>query len=257
MEITNTQGAPNEADLSLKPIPLVKFTIQRPRMLLNTGFGEEIDDCYVYVWLIKGVRKNILIDAGVDVNIMRSIGYTCEEVGSISEGLKEEGLSPEDIDIIIITHLHQDHMAICKDFPNARLIVQKKELDAALDLTAPPSVKKGYPQQVIRPLFEANKFEVIDGDKEIEPGVQVMLTPGHTLGSQSVVIQSGEKKVIVTGFCCIDENFYPKDPNVEMIAGGIYVNIFDAWESQKKIKEMADIVVACHDRKFLEMKSIA
>ncbi len=34
------------------------------------------------------------------------------------------------------------------------------------------------------------------------------------------------------------------------------MNIFDAWESQKKIKEMADIVVACHDRKFLEMKSI-
>ncbi len=219
--MSNPERAANEVNLSLKPIPLVKFTIQKPRMLLNTGFGEEIDDCYVYAWLVRGASKNILIDAGVEVSIMRSIGYTCEEVGSISEGLKEEGLSPEDIDIIIITHLHQDHMAMCKDFPNARLIIQKRELDAALDLNAPPSVKKGYPQQVIRPLFEANRFEVIDGDKEIEPGIQVMLTPGHTLGSQSVMIQAGDKNVIVTGFCCVEENFYPKDPNVEMIAGGI------------------------------------
>lgn len=254
--MSNPEKAANEIHLSLKPIPLVKFTIQKSRMLLNTGFGEEIDDCYVYVWLIRGSTKKILIDAGVDVAIMRSIGYTCEDVGSIAEGLKEEGLSPEDIDIIIITHLHQDHMAMCKDFPNARLIVQKRELDSALDLTAPPSVKRGYPQQVIRPLFEADRFEVIDGDKEIEPGIRVMLTPGHTLGSQSVMIQAGNKKVIVTGFCCVDENFYPKDRNVDMIAGGIYVNIFDGWESQKKIKEMADIVVACHDRKFLEVKSI-
>jgi N-acyl homoserine lactone hydrolase len=254
--MSNLEKAANEVDLSLKPIPLVRFTIQKSRMLLNTGFGEEIDDCYVYVWLVRGSTKNILIDAGVEVSIMRSIGYTCEEVGSISEGLKQEGLSPEDIDIIIITHLHQDHMAMCKDFPTARLIVQKRELDSALDLTAPPSVKRGYPQEVIRPLFEANRFEVIDGDKEIEPGIQVMLTPGHTLGSQSVMIQAGERKVVLTGFCCVDENFYPKDPNVDMIAGGIYVNIFDAWESQKRIKEMADIVVACHDRKFLEMKSI-
>ena len=254
--MSNPERAANEVNLSLKPIPLVKFTIQKPRMLLNTGFGEEIDDCYVYVWLVKGASKNILIDAGVEVSIMRSIGYTCEEVGSISEGLKEEGLSPDEIDIIIITHLHQDHAAMCKDFPRARLIVQKKELESALDVDAPPSVTKGYPQQVIRPLYDGNRFEVVDGDKEIEAGITVMLTPGHTLGSQSVMIQAGDKNVIVTGFCCVEENFYPKDPNVEMIAGGIYVNIFDAWESQKKIKEMADIVVACHDRKFLEMKSI-
>lgn len=252
----NSAKDSKELGLSLKPIPLVRFTIQKSRMLLNTGFGEEIDDCYVYVWLVKGASKNILIDAGVEVSIMRSIGYTCDDVGSISEGLKEEGLSPEDIDIIIITHLHQDHMALCKDFPNARLIVQKKELDAALDVTAPPSVTRGYPQQVIRPLFEANRFEVVDGDKEIEPGIRVMLTPGHTLGGQSVVIQAGDQKVVITGFCCIDENFYPKDPKVEMIAGGIYVNIYDAWESQKKIKETADIVVACHAKKFLEMKTI-
>ena len=41
-----------------------------------------------------------------------------------------------------------------------------------------------------------------------------------------------------------------------MIAGGIYVDIFDAWESQKRLKEMADVVVACHDRKFLNVASI-
>ena len=112
--------------LSLKPIALVRFTIQKPRMLLNTGFGEDLDDCYVYAWLVRGASKNILIDAGVEVEIMRSIGYTCEEVGNLTEALQNEGLSPDDIDIIIITHLHQDHAAMCKDFPRARLIVQKK-----------------------------------------------------------------------------------------------------------------------------------
>jgi glyoxylase-like metal-dependent hydrolase (beta-lactamase superfamily II) len=225
-------------------------------MLHNVGFGEILDDCYAYSWLIRGVNKNILIDAGVDIELWPPMATYGEDVGDLLTSLKKEGLSPEDIDIIILTHLHHDHISKSKYFPRAKLIVQRKELEMATDSNAPPHVKRAYVQHLIQPLYDSKRFEVIDGDLDIEPGIKVLLTPGHTVGSQSVAIQSGDKVVVVTGFCCVDENFEPLDASSEIIPIGIYVNTFDAYYSMKRVKDMADVIVALHGKKFLNTNRI-
>ena len=253
----NASAKSNKNVLSLKPIPLARFSIPKPRMLLNTGFGEDLYDCYAYVWLIKGASQVILIDGGVEPEEMIAAGTRCEQIGDLEEGLKKEGLSPEDVEIIILTHLHHDHMVKCSSFPRARLIVQEKELEIALSTDYPRLVNRGYLKKFIRPLFEAGRFETVNGDIEVEPGINTILTPGHTVGGQSVVLQAGDKKVIVTGFCCVDDNFTSEEPGMDVTPIGIYVDIFKAYESIKKVKAMADIVIPCHSKKFLEAEEIS
>jgi glyoxylase-like metal-dependent hydrolase (beta-lactamase superfamily II) len=182
-----------ETSLSLKPIPTGKAAVSK-RMLFYMSSSDEMMEGAQYAWLVLGSQKNILIDcAGImDIERLRSLGIKAEVLGDLKESLKKEGLSPEDIDIIIATHLHPDHIVSAKDFPRAKIIVQKKELIGALNPC--PVLQFIYPQEVIKPLFEANRFQLVDGDAEIEPGIRVMLTPDHTAGGQSVLLQLGIRR---------------------------------------------------------------
>ena len=86
--------------------------------------------------------------------------------------------------------------------------------------------------------------EIIEGDQEIEPGLEVILTPGHTPGGQSVAINTSAGKAIITGFCCNDKNFPPTGPAV---ASGVHLDVIQALESAQKIKDMADLLLPIHD----------
>ena len=84
------------------------------------------------------------------------------------EDLARVGLKPEEIDIVIITHLHFDHVDQGALYKNARIIIQKDELEYALN---------PHPSQGLffdRKTFENLNFEVIEGDREIVPGVSVL-----------------------------------------------------------------------------------
>ena len=99
-------------------------------------------------------------------------------------------------------------------------------------------------------------FEVIDGDQTIVPGISVMLTPGHSPGGQSVVIETAQGKAIITGFCCIMDNFTPPEDitvsvspfsTYPVITPGIHSDPFQAYDSTLKVKELADIIIPLHD----------
>jgi glyoxylase-like metal-dependent hydrolase (beta-lactamase superfamily II) len=94
------------------------------------------------------------------------------------------GVDPEDVDVVVLTHLHGDHAggAVTDGipaFPNARYVLQRDELDWA-----------GGPvlNQVVRPL--ADSLQVVDGAVEMASGITVVPTPGHTPGHQSVEVGS-------------------------------------------------------------------
>ncbi|MFC1816256.1 N-acyl homoserine lactonase family protein, partial [Thermodesulfobacteriota bacterium] len=161
----------------------------------------------IYSWFIQGGKNRILIDPGIDakdVSRFSSAGLEGKKLASVEEALSRFYLKPADIDIVILTHLHYDHFANTHKCKNARILVQKKELDFALNphpLFA-GSFKKDWFQEI--------NFEVIDGDEEIAPGIQVLLTPGHTAGNQSVMIQTTQGKAVIPGFCATLEHFFPE-----------------------------------------------
>jgi len=254
MDVMTPEKRESQA-LSLKPIPIGKAAAPK-RMVFYQSSSEEMVEAAQYAWLVRGSRKNILIDCGgiLDIERMKAHGLDVEDMGEVDESLKRMGLFPEDIDIIIATHLHAEHISSAKKFPKAKIIVQKQELIGALKPC--PVLEWMYLEEVIKPLFEANRFEIVDGDLEIEPGIEVMLTPGHSAGGQSVVLHSGGKKIIVTGFCCADENMFPPDPKQECILMSLHENLPLTYQSMVKVKRLADIVVPLHEARFINVDTI-
>ncbi len=162
------------------------------------------------------------------------------------DALATLNLKPADIDTIIHTHLHNDHCENDYKCTNAEVIVQKTEYEFLKD---PHPVDHRYYPDI---LDDVNVIEV-DGDANIADGIDVILSPGHTVGGQSVVINTSGGKAVITGFCCNDKNFPSTGPAV---APGVHINLADAYEKKKKIKDMADILLPLHDPSIGSRKTI-
>jgi len=240
----------------IRPIPLEKSRGLTYKFTYLVGFGSP-EERVAYTWYIEGSTENIIVDTGCESSglvpqpIMFPFASKFEQIQSIQEGFGKVGLKPEDVDIVILTHMHEDHVQLARKYPKAKFVVQKAELEMA---------RNPHPLQrwtYLEDPFNDINFEVIEGDKEIVNGVSVMLTPGHTPGGQSVIVETAKGKVVITGFCCIRRNFEPP-PGLAMpvIPPGILLDAVEAYNSVLKVKEIADIVIPIHDSEFLAVDRI-
>ena len=133
------------------------------------------------VALIRTEEKNILVDTAA---------YAARRY--LLEALEKHGLKPSDIDMVLLTHLHQDHTAGIDLFPQALFVFSRKEWEYA-NLTAELQVQKACLSQL-----HAYRRRLIEQDgEEIMSGITALFTPGHTPGGTSYVCDvSGEKWVI-------------------------------------------------------------
>jgi glyoxylase-like metal-dependent hydrolase (beta-lactamase superfamily II) len=202
----------------------------------------------IYVFYLGGGDKNILIDTGLEqFMIPEGAEEQCGfKILEFEEALKTRGLKPEDIDMIIHTHLHNDHCENDYKCTNADVYVQKKEYAF---LKEPHPVDHRYYPDI---LDDVNVVEV-DGDANIADGIDVILSPGHTVGGQSVAVNTAEGRAVITGFCCNDKNFPSTGP---AIAPGVHIDLTEAYDSIQKIKETADILLPLHDPSIGTRQSI-
>lgn len=207
-----------------------------------------------YAWYLEGSNPRTLVDTGARAENWAGTPHVTRDVISVEEGLRRLGLNPQDIQIVIVTHLHFDHIALGHLYPNAKFIVQKKELDYALS---------PHPMDALfydRSLFSRLNFEVVDGTCDILPGVSVFLTPGHSPGGQSVAVNVASRKAIITGFCCSLANFTQtetmKHRGWEVVAPGLHQDCREAYDSVNKVKGCADIILPLHEPKFINMEAI-
>ncbi|MFC1942741.1 N-acyl homoserine lactonase family protein [Chloroflexota bacterium] len=239
---------------AIHPIPLWTLPYYKASMTYLANFGQPL--CLTgYVWYIEGAGENILVDSGADGEYLSKNGLPAYTLQTIESGLNSVGVTVDDIDLIIQTHLHLDHVACASRFPNSRIIVQKSELEFARN---PHSI---FEEMYKRELFDGLKLELIDGDLEISEDINIISTPGHTPGSQSVSVRTDEGLAVIAGMCTLLENFYPPTlPNgrtVPVIAPGIHINVIEAYDSVMKIKDMADIIIPIHDPSFINKKIIS
>jgi N-acyl homoserine lactone hydrolase len=164
----------------------------------------------------------------------KELGYKILE---FEEALATLNLTPAEIDIIIHTHLHNDHCENDYKCTNAEVYVQKAEREF---LNNPHPVDHRYYPDI---LDDVQVVE-IEGDANIVDGIDVIFSPGHTVGGQSVAINTSEGRAVITGFCCNDKNFPTAGP---AIAPGVHIDLTEAYDSIQKIKEMADILIPLHD----------
>jgi glyoxylase-like metal-dependent hydrolase (beta-lactamase superfamily II) len=117
----------------------------------------------------------------------------------LEESLAAAGFEVDDVDIVINTHLHFDHAggntrhtpdgAVALAFPRARYVVQRGELEWAH--VRNERIQASYLAANFDPVSAAGRFDLVEGDVEIVPGIRTLRTPGHTPHHQSVLIDSG------------------------------------------------------------------
>ncbi len=169
--------------------------------------------------LLRAEGKNILVDTGIGNRLnekQRRIWGISRPQGGLLDGLARIGLAPEDVDIVINTHLHSDHCGgnTCYDadgrviptFPNAEYWVQRLEY---ADACFPNErTRATYIADNFRPLEATGQLRLIDGDVQVVKGVRCVVTRGHTRAHQSVIIGSdGEYALLVADMASYAANF--------------------------------------------------
>lgn len=242
----------------IHPIVMGTKIFDKSMMTYQYGYGVSYT-IPIYCWYLEGGDQKILVDTG-EMSPIRSADRQAAIGGRIytfEEGLARWGLTPGDIDLVIHTHLHNDHCENDFKCTNARIIAHVKELSRIHD---PHPLDYRYLEDYILDVEENGQIETVTGDTSICPGIDVLHTPAHTEGGLSVGVQTAAGKAVITGFCVIDENLYPdrqiRAMEMDVIPPGTHVNVYEAYDILGRVKESADILIALHEPKFAAMDTI-
>jgi len=242
----------------IHPIVMGTKVFDKSMMTYQHGQGVEYT-IPIYCWYIEGGNKNILVDTGEMHPIQskereNAIGgriYTFEQ------GLKKYNLEPEDIDIVIHTHLHMDHCENDYKCSNAIFYIHEKEIETIHD---PHPLDYRYLEDFIEDVEENGQIKIIKGNEQIIPGIKVEHTPVHTKGGLSIFIETQKGTVVITGFCVINENFDPppeiKGMEMNVIPPGTHVDVYNAYNIMEDIKGKADILIPVHEPEFASVDTI-
>lgn len=245
---------------------------EKSRFTYLNFYGEKVDIPYI-VWRINGTEKNILIDVGCGAEDYYRVikgnssaqfvagGESFKDVQDVTpfeDGLAEWGLKPEDIDIIIATHLHWDHVVNLPKCPNAKVIVQEAEWEAALN--PHPLAQFAYAP---RWFYEQLKnIEFVRGDVEFLPGIQLIHSPGHSPGGQSVAVETANGWYAVSGFCAINDNFYPpaevqRRTGYPVIPAAVHTDAIAAYDSVLKLlQRFGSNILPSHEQSLMAVKHV-
>ncbi|MBI4233806.1 MAG: MBL fold metallo-hydrolase [Chloroflexi bacterium] len=154
--------------------------------LLLTGYALNTDQVRLglcTVSLIRG-RNTIVVDTSPHGRRERLVNV-----------LRERGLSPGDVDMVVLTHAHWDHCHNVDVFPRATVVIHPKELE----YTRNPNPKDWATASYFPRMLEGRQVKEVTEGATLEPGVRIVETPGHTRGHISVLVTTPQGDVAITG----------------------------------------------------------
>jgi glyoxylase-like metal-dependent hydrolase (beta-lactamase superfamily II) len=179
-------------------------------------------------FLIRSAGQNVLVDTGLGPG-----SGDGGQGGNLQAALRDAGVGPADVNIVIFTHLHYDHTgwAVVDGkplFSNARYLVPEadwKQLGNSAALFAE--------EAALKPAQDAGKVELVSGEKSVTPEITLLPTPGHTPGHQSVIIVSAGQRAIVLG----DVFNHPAQANELLWNAGFDFDQSQAPETRRRVME--------------------
>jgi len=150
--------------------------------------------------LIRDGKHTVLVETGIGPKLPEKRHQIFQNTPQLPDNLRAGGVEPEEIDVVINTHLHFDHCGwntylkdgkVYPTFPNARYYVQAGEVEHGhLQLERD---RVSYLTENYDPLVAGGQMQLLHGDGEIVPGISVRVYPGHTRHMQAVLVSSGGK----------------------------------------------------------------
>lgn len=215
-----------------------------------------LDPWVFFCFLIQDHGKNILVDAGVGGGLADHKTFAPEWEGHLLDRLAEEGIAPEEIDVLVFTHVHPDHVgwattwkdgAFRKTFPNARYIVQQTDIIAALEGDLRKAFQAGCLEVCVEPLYVNGEFELIDTEElQLTDAVLLKRMPGHTPGAMCIIVESSGERAFFVGDIAANP-LEVTDPDQRF---AFDYNVQDALRMRKNLLEhMAEpgnLFGACH-----------
>jgi glyoxylase-like metal-dependent hydrolase (beta-lactamase superfamily II) len=148
--------------------------------------------------IVRSDERTILIETGAGPKLPEEMQELYQTEPALLRNLKRLGFAPEDFDAVINTHLHFDHCGwntiwhgdrLAPTFPRARYYVQRGEVEHGRRRSERD--RTSYRPENYEPLIETGRMELLDGDRELFPGISVRVYAGHTQHLQTVQIRSG------------------------------------------------------------------
>jgi N-acyl homoserine lactone hydrolase len=188
--------------------------------LMQVATVPQVNLPFVCYLVQTGDGTNVLIDSGLPVNVQPPRGMPMPTMGkNVIEQLKQLGLRPGDIDLLICTHFDGDHSGHHAAFTNAELIVQRQHYELA---------RSGYPRFAgTREQWDdpSLRYRQIEGDTQLLPGLELIETSGHVPGHQSVLVRLPQTGPVLLTIDAVgqqkafipEREAGPRDENIEMM----------------------------------------
>ena len=205
--------------------------------------------------LIRTGRQNVLVETGMGNKLSERMVKFYGQPAQLLANLTAGGVAPEDIDIVINSHLHFDHCGwntIRKDgkivptFPRAKYYAPEGEWQYARKPSERDAIS--YIPDNYDPLVQSGQMTLLKGGEEIVPGISVKTFPGHTASMQAVIVESGGRTA------CYISDLIPTTAHIELTWGmGFDLYPLQTIESKKKYYAKATaekwLTVFTHDPK--------
>jgi glyoxylase-like metal-dependent hydrolase (beta-lactamase superfamily II) len=220
---------------------------------LDTSFVNWQTNCGVKhwypttAWLITGGERPVLVDSSFrsaeDAHSMQGLTARRADHQTLGHQLGRHGVRTEDIGYLIHTHVHMDHAGQDHLIPNARILVQRAELQnaAAPNIYPIPFYDRLNVARLVDQLW--NRVDILDGEAEPLPGLRCVPMPGHTPGHQAVYVATHSGMSIICGDAAMNVA-----TNVElMVAPGFLDSMSDTMSGLRKLKREGTHILPTHD----------
>ena len=181
----------SDGTLHVDPEFYVGLDVQaHPDLLAADGRAHVPIGCF----LLRSGGTTVLVDTGIG-----PVTNEWATGGLLPAALREHGVPPEDVDVVVVTHLHLDHIGGLLDggeaaFPNATVRFGQDDWDEFVTRRDPADRNR----RIMEALEAAGRLEPLD-ERPLAPGVHALATPGHTPGHHGIVVASGDERVYLLG----------------------------------------------------------
>ena len=203
-------------------------------------------------YLVRSSGKTILIDTGYGPGPIEYIGGLR---GQLMADLAANMVSPEEVDMVFLSHLHLDHVGwnteerdggYIPTFPNARYVVHENDLTHFRKPEVQAAGRFPYIDRFVDPLDELGVLDTLSGDSDLTPGVRALHTPGHTPGHMSVMVSSGGRRALIQGDVLIHPAQITEPSWTPLFDGDAETAEATRRELLDRLEASGDTVVSCH-----------